>query len=774
MRGLAGDCTTPGIKGCAPGFEAEDEGCAPLMAEACTAGTRARLGAAECVSVGWTDCPAGFETTSDGYGCQPILPEAACSGATYAKLGETECQPVGDCNTTFPPDEATFFVDASYQPSDLDETHFKTIQAAVTAAVAGTTVSVAQGTYEETLVLTRAISIIGQCAQRVVITGSGAAAAGVWIQGGRGVRLQGLTFSGHDIGVEIDQRSQVELQDLVLDGNRWIGLLVHQSSEVSLRTAAVRNTQSRANGSSGRGINIQSRARFSAEEVSVSNNREIGLYVSGAGTETNVAQVVVSDTMLSARNEHGVGILVSAGGKLGSEGLVTRRSQRIGLRVMDEDSTATLRSFDSSEAQSGSGVDVLEGASLQIQGGRIWANHGAGLVIRDGAALLLEDTLVSETTLPSTGSDTFAVLVVDGRATLKNAVVLSNEKFGVLVEGAEASAQVIESLITQTMGDLAPAVSVIKGASAVIEGSTLKDNGGAGLLMDTSDGRASMVETIVQDTRPVIGTKTGGGIILNGGDFTMDRSALLNNYSLGLVVGRNDGSTALAAVTESTIHYGLSRVQVSGEEYEGYGIWVSRGSTLSADATDISHNQLAGLGVQEGAFATVTHSTFRDSRFSPRSSFGFGIANNGDLDISDSAIIACRTIGLHASGPEARVLAQRLLIKDTKEKAVNTFGHGLVVSFSAALELYDSEIVGSAAGGFVVQAGAAMIGGTVFADNQIGLYLTEETTLDQVTELPDTLRPQTVHIREDTRFVGNQTKTSGGLVPLPEPVQAPR
>src|SRR5262249_12282480 len=152
-------------------------------------------------AIGWTGaCPTGFKAAASGWGCTAVVPPAACTRASMAVLGETSCVPIGDCARPFPPPNTSIVVDPRAKP---DATHARTIAAALESAAPGATVAIATGTYDESLVLRRDVTIVGRCARDVVIRspaqGTG---AGVDVMNAV-VGISGVTLDGHLHGVAI-------------------------------------------------------------------------------------------------------------------------------------------------------------------------------------------------------------------------------------------------------------------------------------------------------------------------------------------------------------------------------------------------------------------------------------------------------------------------------------------------------------------------------------------------------------------------------------------
>lgn len=195
------------------------QGCEPVTPDAeCPAGSMPVAGLATCQPVGWTACDAGFAADPSGWACSAVEPAGPCAGATRRALGQTSCVPVGDCAAPFPPAAATLFVDDGYTAAQLDATHFSSLASAVAAAPTGATIAIEAGRYPVALTPPRAVTLAGRCPGQVFLDGS-AATEGVLANGIKGVKVSGLTLSGHRVGAKALNGGTLELTDVVVEGS---------------------------------------------------------------------------------------------------------------------------------------------------------------------------------------------------------------------------------------------------------------------------------------------------------------------------------------------------------------------------------------------------------------------------------------------------------------------------------------------------------------------------------------------------------------------------
>src|SRR5262249_50701377 len=137
-----------------------------------------------CVKAGVdpTACAPGFEW--DAGGCAPVLPPAPCAAGMMALAGETACRPVATCAGgtwgDIPVGADTQYVDGSYAGGDSDGSAPKpwtTIAEGLIAASDGAIIAVAAGTYPEDLTIEHPVRVWGRCPSMVSVEGRDSAAA---------------------------------------------------------------------------------------------------------------------------------------------------------------------------------------------------------------------------------------------------------------------------------------------------------------------------------------------------------------------------------------------------------------------------------------------------------------------------------------------------------------------------------------------------------------------------------------------------------------------
>lgn len=296
--------------------------------------------------IGPEQCGEGF--MHDGVdGCEPVLPAETCPPGQMAVPGETDCREVMPCGEgtwgDLPIDATTQHVDGSYVGGSSTGTAaqpWPTIQAAVDAALPGSLIAVAAGSYtEEVTIANKPVRLWGICPAQVAIVGSGAIAAGITIRGGaNGSEVGGLAIAGiyrgvwmtgstdllveqvwiHDTssrGIVADNSmgpAAVTVRGSLIENTTELGVFI-EGAAATFEHSTVRGTAPRSSdGMLGRGFNVQlacdaqgcdplAVATVDIRGSVVEHNHDVGIFSSAA--QTTIESSVVRGTLPQPGNQ---------------------------------------------------------------------------------------------------------------------------------------------------------------------------------------------------------------------------------------------------------------------------------------------------------------------------------------------------------------------------------------------------------------------------------------------------------------------------------------
>jgi hypothetical protein len=609
--------------------------------------------------------------------CHPVLPASACPPSTMPVPGVATCARVGlECPTDGESwhDEATIRARApglgqriryvrlaGTGPGEGSrERPFTSLAAAFAGMREGDILALAPGTYEGGFGLDAQIAVVGACAEHTRIIGPPGASSGVAMTGA-GARLTDLTVGGGGTALHLwDLQVPLALEGLVIEGPHEVGISVYGGGEpVSMRDVVVR-------GSSGMFV-IESRVR--AERIAFLGNVDAGIVAQGEGAELTLTDAVVADTQPRADGQFGYGVEVSLGASAELRRAVVERAYGLGVFAIGPGTRLTLEDVRIADTRPGDlnggaafGLQIGGSAEVQLERTVVSGSRAAGVVVSDrGSRLVVQDLLIADTgarrddqrygnglyvqdggevagarvALVRNGLAAIALEDPETRVVLEDVVVADTQPLGAqrlglaLAVRLEATATLRRAALLQsrTLGmriyddqthvvleelvvaDTVPhpetgegtAIQVDNGARLDLTVAVLQRSSAAGVFIYAAT--ASLTDVLVADTQPIAwtgGLLFGRGVVLDaGGVLTARRLALLRNHEIGLEIGSAGG---WAVVTDLLVR----DTRTLGAGGGGNGIVVYDRATLSLDGFAVSESGLAGLLVSRGGAVIAT------------------------------------------------------------------------------------------------------------------------------------------------------------------------
>ncbi len=576
-RLVAGDlCLPPGVQdnGCSAGeYDPGDGSCQP-------AGIPAEL------------CGTGFVPTDDG--CTPVLPGAPCPSGTMALPGESTCRPVAPCGPgpwgDIPVETSTVYVDASHTggASDGSATNpFVTIGEGLDAASPGAIVAVAEGSYPESLEITKPVRLWGLCPDKVEVLGADPEARVIFVRpGGNGTEIRSLAISGarigllvtgalnvvaetlwvHDLsgaGIDIEDSlgpTSVTVSDSLVEQVHELGILV-ADADVTIERSVVRDTQPLGN-EAGHGILVShggagARPIVLVSQVLVERNHKVGFFV--AGGDVTVVDSVVRDTLprpLTQGDGWGVKIRESVNTYVPSRavlrGLHVAGNHQVGMSIHGSEVTAeavTIRETQpqAATAEHGAGIQVQADDSdfpshVSLRASVIENNRLVGLLARNSHAVITG--IIVRNTRPQQSDDTGGHGVDLGNtAWADTAPVISLE--GSLIEGSHDVGLLVlrgaATVVGTAVRDTQPQPSDGTGGSGIavqwdgwahLAGSLVEGSADSGLQAFATE--FTVESTLVSATQPASGLFGDGVISFGGASVVLSHSQIVTSTRVGL------------------------------------------------------------------------------------------------------------------------------------------------------------------------------------------------------------------------------------------------
>lgn len=706
-----GACMPVGVQGCVDLFLGDDNLCHPAMTR-CPSGAIPKLDEG-CVPVGIPGCAPGF--LDEAGLCRPAM--AKCPQGMFAAPGEG-CVPVDGpdgCGAgrwgSIPDGSGIIHVDLGYPGVDSDGSRARpmtSLAAAMEVVEDGGTIALADGSYDEPVVVTRPLALVGRCPSRVRLQGARAAGglpAIVSVLGAKGVTLRGLEIGGDGVGVAVSGTSEVAIERVHLKNSTDFGVAVEGAgAQVSIAQSFIEGTRAGELGD-GIGVLVEGGATLTLLSSAITGNRIAGIAIKQAGTKVSVIGSLVEGTLPSEGSYEGQGIVVD-GADASIENSAVVGNRMTGVLAM-RGGSATLSGVliegtlpGPEDASYGLGAYASMRGHLSIASSALLGNAEAGVaVVGVGTTAEMTGSLVQATVAPALGQlGGVGVLVARGATMrLDDSTVWQNHTAGVVVVGAPAALDATGNLIGGTLSARADGdglgVSVV-GGRVTLTSNTLRDNQGAGLSIGDPDSEATVIGNLVEGHLTGGGPTAGRGIqVIQGARAALSANVVSDSRVVGLLVADDPGSDLRGAV----------------EMIDGL---VQR---TSGDETDDS----SGVGVAvAGAHLTLASSIIRESRSA-------GIAL-----FAAAAVVRGTVVSGVAGGGEGAAPGR------------SRGGDGVLAQGGSTLDLIGVRVDGCARAGVLYDSSAGSLSRVRASDNLFGLVV-------QGSQRPD--------VGEDNVFVDNTT-----------------
>jgi hypothetical protein len=197
------------------------------------------------------------------------------------------------------------------------------------------------------------------------------------------------TMAGPDglagVGVSAQVGSTVSLVRAVIQNSVLAGAYATVTSTLSLTDATIRDTQSRADGLFGRGIDVEQSSTVFLTRTIVEHNREIGIAAATQGTRVSVDQVIVRDTIERACAAstcsgfgEGVGVVVFLDASFEAQRFLLENNVLAGLQLV-RGGQADLRDGEIAYNPIGINLQVTPYDVKRLSNGVVFVGNGRNL-----------------------------------------------------------------------------------------------------------------------------------------------------------------------------------------------------------------------------------------------------------------------------------------------------------------------------------------------------------------------------------------------------------
>lgn len=455
--------------------------------------------------------------------------------------------------------------DAYVHPEEPDA--FRTIADALAVA---DHVVVGAGTYRETLVLDRAVTLEGRCAALVTLDArADAQTFGLQVDTSRPatlVTLSGLTVADADsVGVYLG-RGTLVAADVRVVRAAGVGLFV-DGGDATLTDVVVQDTRT-LGGDFGWGLGVQGGGTVEASRLTLTGNRDASLFAGEAGSTVSVTDLVITDTQPEADG-------------------------------------------------SAAAVQAQQGALVSVEGGRFERSGGAA-VDAVGATIELRDVLVRDVEEATAGSGSGLAAVQGGTIDASSTVVEHAQGYGVYALSGDVvldEVDIVEPWYTERRQGAGRGIMALDGGVVTVRGGSVEGAFEVGVGAATPGTRVTLDGARIVGTRasPLYGTSVALYAV-DHAEVDADAVEILDSVGVGLAV-QSDATLHCAACVVRRSGFagaivlgGVLRLEggsidaVTGDPGLGGGVGVFTSdrygpSTLEVDGTGIEAARYAGVWI---------------------------------------------------------------------------------------------------------------------------------------------------------------------------------
>jgi hypothetical protein len=227
----------------------------------------------------------------------------------------------------------------------------------------------------------------------------------------RNTRPESVTGLG-GAGLNLVRGAVGVVEQALFEGNRNSGIFVaFPQTALELHDVVVRNTlPQESDGLGGRGLNAQQGASAVMSNALIEGNREIGVFASEPGTDLELRDVVIRDTLgREVDGERGMGLVVQSGAAAVIGRSLVERNREVGVQASGSEASLQLRDVIVSDTSApacspncasflnyGTGLASLFEARLTMTGFSHEKNDLCGVLLGSGGGADLDNGVVRD------------------------------------------------------------------------------------------------------------------------------------------------------------------------------------------------------------------------------------------------------------------------------------------------------------------------------------------------------------------------------------------
>jgi hypothetical protein len=371
--------------------------------------------------------------------------------------------------------------------------------------------------------------------------------------------------------------------------------------------------------------------------------------------------------------------------------------------------TLTVRNLRVSGPATSSGIDAIEGGSLELDG-----------VVLDGllSGIYLDDTssldgrnLILRDMVPG---DRWG-MQLRGTATLRRVVVERAYNDGIQVREPTADVTLERVAVRETakLGDMwGSGLTAILGAKLGVRESVLEGNHLAALFVQGAATRVDLSDVVIRRTHELPNGEDGNGIRMGlGATITAERVFMDENHSEGFTSGEGGGTFS---ATDLVVRGGIGTTEPFPPEEQGRhgrGLDINTGCSATVERVALVDSAENGVMVAGGEL-TATDLIVRGSRLRGDGTKGraVNLQTAGSITITRGEIDSNHEVGVFATSNGTSMTLEDVVISETLPDMDLWVGRGINIQDYAAATLTRVRVRTSRGVGILAIAGATVDG----------------------------------------------------------------
>jgi large repetitive protein len=451
--------------------------------------------------------------------------------------------------------------------------NFSSIQVAINAAASGDTISISAGTYTESLLISKNLTLQGAGANQTTLKGGNFGGVVSTWPGGFTIDIDGVTITGGRDGSGISNQNNImTVRNSIISGNSSSSSIAGGGIS-NIGTLTLQNSTVSGNSASGSAGGIFNNGTLTLQNSTVSGNTSASM---GGGIVNNSGQLTLQNSTISGNSALNNSNAARAGG-ISNSGTVTLQDSTISANVANTNGggivnfaqrTVTIIRSTVSDNTSGSGNTT---SSIYLGGG----------VYNEGTLIVTESTVSGNRSLNSSGNSAAGGISSSGTLNVTNSTISANTG-GIITTGGTLN--VTNSTITNNSASFGVGGVSFTGSVGTVQntiiannqstsncgGTRLSDNGGN----LSSDGSCSWsAASSRNNTNPLL------GVLADNGGPTQTHALLSGSPAIDAAI----------AACPATDQRGIARPQGNGCDSGAFefGQTVSPTSTPTNTPTDV-------------------------------------------------------------------------------------------------------------------------------------------------------------------------------------------